>query len=66
MILDGVRKRREELQKDIPYIYEVLKAGSDKARETAAQTLSEVRSAMRINYFDDLELIRSQAQRYQG
>ncbi len=64
--LAPIRKRREELQKDIPYIYEVLKAGSDKARETAAQTLSEVRSAMRINYFDDLELIRSQAQRYQG
>lgn len=64
--LAPIRKRREELQKDIPYIYEVLKAGSDKARETAAQTLSEVRSAMRINYFDDLELIRSQTQRYQG
>lgn len=64
--LAPIRKRREELQKDIPYIYEVLKAGSDKARETAAQTLSEVRSAMRINYFDDMELIRSQAQRYQS
>lgn len=64
--LAPIRKRREQLQKDIPYIYDVLKAGSDKARETAAQTLSEVRSAMRINYFDDLELIRSQAQRYQG
>lgn len=64
--LAPIRKRREELQKDIPYIYEVLKAGSDAARETAAQTLSEVRSAMRINYFDDMELIRSQAQRYQS
>ena len=64
--LEPIRKRREELQKDIPYIYEVLKAGSDKARETAAQTLSEVRSAMRINYFDDLELIRAQSERYKG
>ncbi len=64
--LEPIRKRREELQKDIPYIYEVLRAGSDKARETAAQTLSEVRSAMRINYFDDMELIRSQARKYQN
>ncbi len=63
--LEPIRKRRMELQKDIPYIYEVLKAGSDKARETAAQTLSDVRRAMRINYFEDLELIRSQSQRYQ-
>ena len=57
--LEPIRKRREELQKDIPYVYEVLKKGSEVARETAAQTLHEVRDAMKINYFDDMELIRS-------
>lgn len=62
--LEPIRKRREELQKDIPYVYEVLKKGSDVARETAAQTLHEVRDAMKINYFDDMDLIKSQAEKY--
>ena len=63
--LEPIRKRREELQKDIPYVYEVLKKGSEVAREIAAQTLHEVRDAMKINYFDDMELIRSQAKKYE-
>lgn len=63
--LEPIRKRREELQKDIPYVYEVLKKGSEVARETAAQTLHEVRDAMKINYFDDMELIRSQSKKYE-
>ena len=63
--LEPIRKRREELQKDIPYVYEVLKKGSEVARETAAQTLHEVRDAMKIDYFDDMELIRSQAKKYE-
>ena len=63
--LEPIRKCREELQKDIPYVYEVLKKGSEVARETAAQTLHEVRDAMKINYFDDMELIRSQAKKYE-
>ena len=63
--LEPIRKRREELQKDIPYVYEVLKKGSEVARETAAQTLHEVRDAMKVNYFDDMELIRSQAKKYE-
>lgn len=64
--LAPIKKRREELQKDIPYVYEVLKKGSEVAREAAAQTLSEVRSAMKINYFDDMDLIRSQAEKYKA
>ena len=44
----------------------MLKKGSDVARETAAQTLSEVKRAMQINYFDDAELIRAQAEKYSG
>lgn len=62
--LDPIRARRHELEKDIPYIYEVLKKGSEKAREVAAQTLDEVKAAMRINYFDDIDLINAQQAKY--
>ena len=62
--LDPIRKRRQEFEQDIPEIYNILKKGSEAARETAAQTLSEVKVAMQINYFDDTELIRSQAEKF--
>jgi len=64
--LEPIRKRRKELEKDIPAVYEILKKGSEAAREVAAQTLSEVKSAMRINYFDDAELIRAQSGKYEA
>lgn len=64
--LEPIQKRRKEYEKDIPGIYEILKKGSNTARETAAQTLSEVKRAMRINYFEDLELIQAQAGKYNG
>ncbi len=54
--LAPIRARRRELEKDIPYVYEVLRKGSEAAREVAAQTLSDVKRAMRINYFDAEEL----------
>lgn len=60
--LEPMRQRRHELEQDIPEIYNILKKGTEKARETAAQTMDEVRQAMRINYFDDEELIRSQVE----
>ncbi len=63
--LEPIRSRRKELQKDIPYIYEVLKKGSEEAEKMAAQTLEKVRNAMKINYFADSELIQEQAQRFQ-
>ena len=62
--LEPIRNRRKELEKDIPALYDVLKKGSDTAREVAAQTLSEVKSAMKINYFEDQELIRTQSEKY--
>ena len=62
--LEPIRNRRKELQKDIPYVYEVLKKGCENAREVAAQTLSEVRAAMKIDYFDDAALIQSHVERY--
>ena len=64
--LAPIRARRAEFEKDIPAVYEILKKGSDTAREVAAQTLSEVKNAMRINYFDDAELIRVQSEKYSG
>ena len=62
--LEPIRNRRKELEKDIPAIYEMLKKGSEEAEKVAAQTLADVKAAMKINYFDDLDLIRSQVERY--
>lgn len=62
--LAPIRARRAEFEKDIPAVYEILRKGSEAARETAAQTLSEVKRAMKINYFDDSELIKAQSEKY--
>ena len=64
--LEPMRQRRHEFEQDIPEIYNILRRGTEKARETAAQTMSEVRQAMQINYFDDEELIRSQAEAFRA
>jgi tryptophanyl-tRNA synthetase len=63
-MLDPMRVRRHELEQDIPEIYNILKRGSESAREVAAQTMDEVRHAMRIDYFNDAELIREQSEKY--
>ena len=63
-VLSPIRTRRKELEKDIPYVYEVLKNGSEIARNVAAETLSDVRRAMKINYFDDNALITEQIEKY--
>lgn len=57
--LEPIRVRRQELMKDVPYIYEVLKAGSEKAESVAAATLARVKKAMKINYFEDENLLKS-------
>ena len=62
--LAPIRARRKEWEKDIPAVFDILKSGSDKARAVAAQTLKEVKDAMKINYFDDIELIKKQAEKY--
>lgn len=62
--LEPIRNRRAEYAKDIPEIYHILKKGSDAAREVAAETLSEVKNAMKIDYFSDLELIKQQSEKY--
>ena len=63
-LLAPIRARRKEAEQDIPEVYNILKRGSMQAREVAAQTLSEVRRAMKIDYFNDAELIREQSRRF--
>ena len=62
--LTPIRERRREFEKDIPGVYEMLKKGCEAAREMAAQTMSEVRQAMKIDYFNDAALIEEQQKRF--
>ena len=63
-VLAPIRARRKEYEKDIPAVYEMLRKGCEIARAQAAITLNDVRKAMKINYFDDAELIAEQAKRF--
>ena len=63
-MLDPIRERRHTFEQDIPEIFNLLKKGSEQARETAAQTMDEVRKAMQIDYFNDAALIQQQAEKY--
>ena len=65
-MLDPIRARRHEYEQDIPEIFNILKKGSEQARQVAANTMDEVRAAMRINYFDDAQLIKEQADKYKS
>ena len=65
-MLEPMRQRRHEFEQDIPEIYNILKKGTEAARETAAQTMDEVRKAMQIDYFNDVELIKQQAERFRA
>ena len=65
--LEPIRARRKALEQDLPYVYGVLRQGTEAARAKAAETLAGVKKAMRINYFDPgvlEDLIREQAERY--
>ena len=62
--LAPIRARRAEFEKDIPEVYNILKRGSDVAREAAADTLADVKRAMKINYFEDMALIKEQSEKY--
>ena len=63
-VLDPLRERRRYFEGRIEEVYAMLEAGSARAREAAGTTLADVRKAMKINYFDDKELIASQAKAY--
>ena len=65
--LAPIRERRAKFEKDIPYVYEVLRKGTEAAREVASRTLADVKRAMKINYFDPgvLDaLIAEQSEKY--
>lgn len=63
-MLDPIRERRHEFEQDIPEIFNILKNGSEVARAAAAQTMDEVRKAMQIDYFNDVDLIKQQTEKY--
>ena len=65
-ILGPIRERRKEISKDIPAVYRILEEGSRKARKKAAETLAAMKRAMKINYFEDKELIADQAERFRS
>jgi len=62
--LSPIRERRARFEQDIPAVYKMLEEGCAKARAKAEDTLNQVRSAMKINYFDDAELIREQSENF--
>ena len=63
-MLEPIRERRKYYEQHIEEVYDILRRGSDEARTTAQETLEDVRRAMRINYFEDRELIERQAAEY--
>ena len=65
-MLEPIRQRRHEFEQDIPEIYNILRKGTEAARETASQTMDEVRKAMQIDYFNDTALIQQQAEMYRN
>ena len=65
--LEPMRQRRKALEQNLPYVYDVLRKGTEAARAKAAQTLAGVKAAMKINYFDEgvlQELIKEQEAKY--
>ena len=64
--LEAIRLRRKEYEKDIAGIYDILSLGSKQAREVAAKTLADVKSAMKIDYFKDQDLIGEQILKYKN
>ena len=53
--LSPIRESRTEWSKRLPEVYDILRSGSEKAEQTAAETLSAVRSAMKIDYFENAD-----------
>ena len=56
--LRPIRERRKAWEQRLPEVYEILRAGSEKAEQNAAKTLHAVRSAMKIDYFENDNLLR--------
>lgn len=65
-VLTPIRKKRKMYENKIEEVYNILEQGSIKAKEKASTTLKEVKEAMKINYFEDKELINSHVEKYKG
>lgn len=63
-ILEPIRLKREEYQKNISEVYQILFDGSNKARSVANKTVLQVKNAMGINYFTDTKLIAEQSKKF--
>ena len=62
--LQPIRARRAEYEKHIDQVYEILRNGSETAKETAAKTLEEVKHAMKIDYFQDASFLAEQKEKF--
>lgn len=62
--LSPIREKRKHYEQNIPELFDMLLKGSEDAREVGAETLKKVKAAMGINYFEDVELINKQQQKY--
>ena len=62
--LSPIRQRRKDWEKRLPEVYEILREGSREACQVAAETLKDVKAAMRINYFDNDAMIKEQQKKY--
>ena len=65
-VLTPIREKRKMYENKIEEVYNILEQGSIKAKEKASTTLKEVKEAMKINYFEDKELINSHIEKYKG
>ncbi len=65
-MLEPIRQRRKEYERDIEGVYDMLRRGCEVARAEAAETLAMVKRSMKIDYFDDVEMIRRQSEMYRN
>ena len=57
-MLEPIRERRRYYEEHLDQVYEILRCGSEEARKAAAETLTDVRRAMRINYFENTDIMQ--------
>ncbi|MCI5918778.1 MAG: tryptophan--tRNA ligase [Roseburia sp.] len=62
--LSPIRARRAEYEKNLDEVYDILKRGSETAREKAAKTLAKVKHSMKIDYFEDESFLAEQKKKY--
>ena len=65
-VLTPIREKRKIYENKIEEVYNILESGSKKAEKVANITIKEVKEAMRINYFEDKELIKSHVEKYKN